>query len=265
MGILNLTEDSFYDGGRYLTDEAIVRRARQILDEGASIIDLGAVSTRPGTSDVPAEEEWPRIERALKLVLRDFPDAVISIDTWRADVAQRAIDAGASIINDVSGGTFDTKMPDVIGKMNVPYVLMHTTAKPELMQQTLVGEDMIPEITSFFETQLALFRDKGSENIILDPGFGFGKSLEQNYQLMSSLSSFQKFNLPILVGISRKSMIYKFLEITPDSALNGTTVLNTVALLKGASILRVHDVREAVESVKIIDNLKRNNRLNNFL
>ena len=253
MGILNVTDDSFYDGGRYTNDAAVLRRAEQILSEGAAIIDVGAVSTKPGAADISVEEEWQRLEKPLELIAKNFPDAVVSVDTWRADIAQRSVEAGAAIINDVSGGTFDERMAEVVGRLQVPYVLMHTTAKPDKMQQQPLGEDMLLTMMQFFARQLAIFKEAGCVDLILDPGFGFGKTLEQNYFLMKNLSAFQIFECPILVGISRKSMIYKLLETSPDEALTGTVVLNTLALQQGASILRVHDVREAVEAVKVFN------------
>ena len=253
MGILNVTDDSFYDGGRYTNDDAVLRRAEQILSEGADIIDVGAVSTKPGAADISVEEEWKRLEKPLALIAKYFPDAVVSVDTWRADIAQRSVEAGAAIINDVSGGTFDERMAEVVGRLQVPYVLMHTTAKPDKMQQQPLGEDMLLTMMQFFARQLAIFKEAGCVDLILDPGFGFGKTLEQNYFLMKNLSAFQIFECPILVGISRKSMIYKLLETSPDEALTGTVVLNTLALQQGASILRVHDVREAVEAVKVFN------------
>lgn len=253
MGILNVTDDSFYDGGRYTNDAAVLRRAEQILSEGADIIDVGAVSTKPGAADISVEEEWKRLEKPLDLIAKHFPDALVSVDTWRADIAQRSVEAGAAIINDVSGGTFDERMAEVVGRLQVPYVLMHTTAKPDKMQQQPLGEDMLLTMMQFFARQLAIFKEAGCVDLILDPGFGFGKTLEQNYFLMKNLSAFQIFECLILVGISRKSMIYKLLETSPDEALTGTVVLNTLALQQGASILRVHDVREAVEAVKVFN------------
>lgn len=253
MGILNVTDDSFYDGGRYTNDAAVLRRAEQILSEGAAIIDVGAVSTKPGAADISVEEEWKRLEKPLELIAKNFPDAVVSVDTWRADIAQRSVEAGAAIINDVSGGTFDERMAEVVGRLQVPYVLMHTTAKPDKMQQQPLGEDMLLTMMQFFARQLTLFKEAGCVDVILDPGFGFGKTLEQNYFLMKNLSAFQIFECPILVGISRKSMIYKLLETSPEEALTGTVVLNTLALQQGASILRVHDVGEAVETVRVFN------------
>lgn len=253
MGILNVTDDSFYDGGRYTNDAAVLRRAEQILKEGADIIDVGAVSTKPGAADISVEEEWKRLEKPLELIAKNFPDAVVSVDTWRADIAQRSVEAGAAIINDVSGGTFDERMAEVVGRLQVPYVLMHTTAKPDKMQQQPLGENMLLTMMQFFARQLAILKEAGCVDVILDPGFGFGKTLEQNYFLMKNLSAFQIFECLILVGISRKSMIYKLLETSPEEALAGTVVLNTLALQQGASILRVHDVREAVETVKVFN------------
>lgn len=252
MGILNFTPDSFYDGGRYRTDSQLLEHAEKMLQEGADVIDVGAVSTRPGAADIPAEEERGKIEHLVSLLRKEFPEAVVSVDTWRAEVAESAILAGADIINDVSGGTFDARMAEVVGRYQVPYVLMHTTAKPNCMQQQVMGENPLAEMMQFFGNQLDIFKKAGCKDIILDPGFGFGKTLEQNYFLLRNLHAFKIFEMPILVGISRKSMIYKLLETTPEHALNGTTVLNTLALLQGANILRVHDVREAVEAVKLV-------------
>lgn len=251
MGILNVTEDSFYDGGQYRTDEAIVKRAGEMLSAGADIIDIGAVSTRPGAQDLPEKEEIDRIRHAVGLVRGRFPEAVISVDTWRASVARAAVPCGANIINDVSGGTFDPDMIPTMGRLQVPYVLMHTPAKPNDMQQHTDYEDILAEMIQFFGQQIEKLHEAHVHDIILDPGFGFGKTLEQNYFVLQNMDAFKVFNLPVLVGISRKSMIYKLLETTPDNALNGTTVVNTLALMKGAHILRVHDVKEAVEAVKI--------------
>ena len=251
MGILNVTEDSFYDGGQYRTDEAIVKRAGEMLAAGADIIDIGAVSTRPGAQDLPEQEEIDRIRHAVGLVRGRFPESVISVDTWRASVARAAVPCGANIINDVSGGTFDSDMIPTMGRLQVPYVLMHTPAKPNDMQQHTDYEDILAEMIQFFGQQIEKLHEAHVHDIILDPGFGFGKTLEQNYFVLQNMDAFKVFNLPVLVGISRKSMIYKLLETTPDNALNGTTVVNTLALMKGAHILRVHDVKEAVETVKI--------------
>ena len=251
MGILNVTEDSFFDGGRYLTEEAVLDRVGELLADGADIIDIGAVSTRPGALDLPEQEEIDRIRRAVTLMHGRFPEAVISVDTWRASVARAAVQCGAHIINDVSGGTFDPDMIPTMGQLQVPYVLMHTPEKPDTMQQHTDYEDILAEMIQFFGQQIEKLHEAHVHDIILDPGFGFGKTLEQNYFVLKNMDAFQVFDLPILVGISRKSMIYKLLETTPDKALNGTTVVNTLALMKGANILRVHDVKEAVEVRKI--------------
>lgn len=251
MGILNVTEDSFYDGGQYRTDEAIVKRAGEMVSAGADIIDIGAVSTRPGAQDLPEQEEIDRIRHAVGLVRGWFPESVISVDTWRASVARAAVPCGANIINDVSGGTFDSDMIPTIGQLQVPYILMHTPEKPDTMQQHTDYEDILADMIRFFGQQIEKLHEAHVHDIILDPGFGFGKTLEQNYFVLQNMDAFKVFNLPVLVGISRKSMIYKLLETTPDNALNGTTVVNTLALMKGAHILRVHDVKEAVEAVKI--------------
>ena len=251
MGILNVTEDSFFDGGQYLTEEAVVDRVGGMLAAGADVIDIGAVSTRPGAQDLPEQEEIDRIRHAVGLVRERFPESVISVDTWRASVARAAVLCGAHIINDVSGGTFDPDMIPTIGQLQVPYILMHTPEKPDTMQQHTDYEDILADMIRFFGQQIEKLHEAHVHDIILDPGFGFGKTLEQNYFVLKNMDAFQVFDLPILVGISRKSMIYKLLETTPDKVLNGTTVVNTIALMKGAHILRVHDVKEAVEAVKI--------------
>ena len=251
MGILNVTTDSFYDGGKYTSEEAIVQRAKQILMEGGDIIDIGAMSTRPNAIEIPENEEIDKIVKATRLVREHFPKTVISIDTYRAAVANAALEVGADMINDISGGTFDPEMIPTIGKWQVPYCLMHTTTKPDTMQQNTHYEDILADILKFFGTQLEKLHQHHVHDIIIDPGFGFGKTLEQNYFLMNNLEVFHQLGYPLLVGISRKSMIYRLLNTTPDHALNGTTVLNTIALMKGTSILRVHDVKEAVETKRI--------------
>lgn len=257
MGILNVTPDSFYDGGKYTSDSAIIKQAEKILSEGARIIDLGAVSTRPGAKEVSAEEEEERLLPVIKVIVNKFPEAIISVDTWRASIAEKAIDSGASIINDISGGIFDNEMFKTIARVNVPYIMMHTKGTPDVMQIEPTYENIVKEISKFFAQQIEKLRLLGVNDIIIDPGFGFGKTLEHNYLLMKQLDYFGFFELPILVGVSRKSMIHKLLDIKPEKALNGTTVLNTTALLKGAKILRVHDVKEAVEVVKIVEKYKK--------
>lgn len=257
MGILNVTEDSFYDGGKYTTETAVLERADQILSEGGDILDIGAMSTRPNALEIPEEEEISRIVKAVRAIRARYPGAVLSIDTYRASVAKAAVEAGADMINDISGGTFDPDMIPAVGELQVPYCLMHTTSKPSDMQQHTEYDDILADMLRFFGRQLEKLHECHVHDIIIDPGFGFGKTLEQNYFLMDNLGVFQQLGLPILVGISRKSMIYKLLDTAPGEALNGTTVLNTVALLKGADILRVHDVREAVEVRKILRNFSK--------
>lgn len=261
MGILNITEDSFYDGGRYLEETAMLKRAEQMLTEGADIIDVGAVSTRPGAADISENIEIERITRSVKSLRAHFPAIRLSIDTWRASVARAAIQNGAQMINDISGGTFDPDMIPLIGELQVPYCLMHCPEKPDVMQQHIHYENLIADMLQFFGRQLSLLYEFHVHDIIIDPGFGFGKTLEQNYILLNNLSAFHQLGLPLLVGVSRKSMIYKLLDCTPEDALNGTTVVNTVALLNGADILRVHDVKAAVEAVKLIESVKCNNRI----
>jgi len=254
MGILNLTPDSFYDGGFYKQEKKILSRVEKTLSEGAGIIDIGAVSTRPGADDVTLAEEIKRLVPAVKRISQEFPEAVLSVDTCRSKVAEEAIINGAHIINDISGGVFDPEMFHVIARLKVPYILMHIKGKPKNMQQNPYYKDVVQELTNFFKAQIAKLNDlRVTENIILDPGFGFGKSLEDNYTLLKNLSSFKDFGCPLLVGISRKSMINKVLGTKPSEALNGTTILHTIALMNGANILRVHDVKEAVEVINLME------------
>lgn len=252
MGILNTTEDSFYDGGYYTCDKAVLERAASMLDEGADLIDVGAMSTRPGASDVDEETEKQDISHTVSLLIKHFPNCLISVDTWRASVAQAAINSGACFINDISGGTFDENMLSVVANARVPYCLMHTPAKPDTMQECTQYDDIISDILRFFGTQIAKLKALGANDIVLDPGFGFGKTTEQNFFLLQNLKAFTCLNLPILAGLSRKSMIYKTLNTNPAEALNGTTVLHTIALQNGANILRVHDVREAKEAITLL-------------
>ena len=257
MGILNITPDSFYAGSRGITEHSIIGRLHQIMDEGASIVDIGACSTRPGADDVSMEEEMSRLRTGLELVRKHRPDAIVSIDTFRADVAKMCVEEyGASIINDISAGQMDEQMFPAIARLGVPYIIMHMKGTPKDMQICPQYDHFLKEIFYFFSEKVQKLRDLGVKDIIIDPGFGFGKTLEHNYQLMNHLEEFKLFELPVLVGISRKSMIYKLLETTPEEALNGTTALNAIAIQKGAHILRVHDVKEAVETVKIIGKMK---------
>ncbi len=252
MGILNVTPDSFFDGGRYEGDDAMLRRARQIVAEGADILDLGAVSTRPGASLPDADAELQRLLPAIALIRAEFPAIPLSVDTFRASVAEECVKAGADIINDISGGLFDERMFPAIADLQVPYVLMHNRTTPDRMAQDTHYDDLVAEVVRFLSEKLDTLYRLGAKDVIIDPGFGFAKTLEQNYELMRKLDAFRVFDEPLLVGISRKSMIYKFFGTNPGEALNGTTALNTFALLHGARILRVHDVKEAVECVRIV-------------
>lgn len=257
MGILNVTPDSFYAGSRRRTEEEITARVAQILDEGASIIDIGAYSSRPNADHISSAEEMDRLRTGLEIIARLHPEAVVSVDTFRADVARMCVEEyGVAIINDISAGEMDTQMFPTVARLGVPYILMHMKGTPQTMQQEPHYDNMLKEVFMYFAQRIAQLRALGVKDLILDPGFGFGKTLEHNYGLMDSLADFSLFELPLLVGISRKSMIYKYLGGTPDDALNGTTVLNTIALMKGADILRVHDVKAAVEAVKIVRKMK---------
>lgn len=259
MGILNATPDSFYAGSRTQSEEEIAQRVHQILDEGAAIIDVGAYSSRPGADDVPAAEEMRRLRHALAIIRREAPEAIVSIDTFRADVAKMCVEEeGAHIINDISGGMLDKNMFRTVARLGVPYILMHIQGTPRTMQQHPHYENLEQEVFLFLSERVDRLRSAGVKDIILDPGFGFGKTLAHNYQLMDHLEDFSEFNLPLLVGISRKSMIYRLLGGTPGDALGGTIALNTIALMKGAHILRVHDVRAAVETVQIVQALRDN-------
>ena len=254
MGILNVTPDSFFDGGKYKTEKKIMKRAEEILEQGGSIIDIGAVSTQPGTDGIPTKDEIERLLPAVKSVKKAFPNAFISIDTYRSWVALKVIEeCGPCIVNDVSGGNFDVHMFDTVGKLGVPYILMHIQGTPLKMQVNPVYEDIIRDISLFFTDQVKKLTKAGVKDVIIDPGFGFGKTIEHNYELLNRLDSFKVFQLPLMVGVSRKSMIYKLLKNNPDEALNGTSVINTLALMGGTDILRVHDVREAVEAIQILN------------
>lgn len=256
MGILNVTPDSFYAGSRMQTEADIAGRAQQILAEGASIIDIGAYSSRPNAENISAEEEMRRLRVGLEIVARNHPDAVISVDTFRADVAEQCVkEYGVAIINDIAAGEMDPKMFETVARLGVPYIMMHMQGTPQNMQSEPHYDDLLKEVFMYFAMKVQQLRDLGVKDIILDPGFGFGKTLEHNYELMAHLEEFSIFELLLLVGVSRKSMIYRLLGGTPQDALNGTTVLDTVALMKGANILRVHDVREAVEAVRMVEKI----------
>jgi dihydropteroate synthase len=249
MGILNLTPDSFYDGGKFNSVENALLHAEKMVAEGAKIIDIGAVSTRPGAHQVSAEEEWSRMEAIIPLIKTNFPGIVLSVDTYRSEIAKKAIQAGAHIINDISGGTLDEKMFETVAELNVPYVLMHIKGTPETMQQNPEYENVVEEVKHFFEERIAKLHALGVKQIILDPGFGFGKTLEHNYQLLNSLDVFVEMGYPVLAGLSRKSMITKLYGGEKKEALTGTIEVNKIALQKGAKILRVHDVKEAMELI----------------
>lgn len=259
MGILNVTPDSFYDGGKYTKETSILKRVETILDQGATFIDLGAYSSRPGANQVSQQEEIQRSVPITKLILKHFPDALISVDTFRAEVARQNIESGASLINDISGGLLDPQMLPTVGKLQVPYILMHMKGDPKTMQQNTQYNNLIKDLLYYFSERIAEARSHKINDIIVDPGFGFAKSLDQNYELMAKLDLLHILKLPLFVGISRKSMIYNLLGTDPKEALNGTTSLNTLALDKGAHILRVHDVKPAIECVKIHQMIKTNN------
>lgn len=260
MGILNITPDSFYSESRKQTEEDIIARIHQIHNEGATIIDIGACSTRPNTVPISSEEEMNRLRKGLQLINRHWPDAIISVDTFRADIAKMCVEEyNAAIINDISSGDMDERMFSTIVRLGVPYIMMHMKGTPQNMQTCPHYHNLIKEIFLYFSERIQKLRDWGAKDLILDPGFGFGKTMEHNYKLINHLDEFHVFGLPLLVGISRKSMIYNLLECTPQEALNGTTVLNTLALIKGANILRVHDVKAAVEAIKIVEKTKASN------
>ena len=257
MGILNVTPDSFYAESRTSNEEHIAARVQQLMDDGADMIDIGGYSSRPGADDVSPEEEMNRLRRGLRVVRRLYPEVPISVDTFRADVARMCVEEeGADIINDISGGMMDRQMFRTVARLGVPYILMHMQGTPDTMQQAPHYENLRREVMLYFAERIDSLCQMGAKDIIVDPGFGFGKTLEHNYELFHHLDDFNLFNLPLLVGISRKSMIYKLLGGTPQTSLNGTTVLNTIALMKGAHILRVHDVKEAVEAKRIVMKMK---------
>ena len=258
MGIINVTPDSFYKQSRFASDDAIVMAAKKMIGEGADILDIGGYSSRPGAEKISAAEEKSRVLPAIKLVNREFPEAIISIDTFRSDIAAGAVlDCGASIINDISGGEADANMFGTIVRLRVPYIIMHMKGEPSGMQRNPVYDDVVAEILKWLGERIVKLQSMGVNDIIIDPGFGFGKTPEHNFELLRCLGDFRIAGLPVLVGLSRKSTIWKTLGITPEESLNGTTVLNTVALLHGADILRVHDVKEAVEAIRLTGRLTR--------
>lgn len=256
MGILNLTPDSFYDGGSHHNIDEVLRHCEKMLTDEADIIDIGAFSSRPGSEIISVEEENRRLLPSLIEIRKRFPEAVISIDTFRKDVAKNALENGADIINDISGGIFDDQMLPFIGETHTPYIMMHCGGSIESLHTNLIKENPCEIVKTFFEKQIEFLANYGEQQIILDPGIGFNKSMKSNFDLLKNIDNYRINNLPVLIGISRKSMIYKTLKTTSQEALNGTTVLNTIALMKGADILRVHDVKEAVEAVKLVSELR---------
>lgn len=256
MGIINLTPDSFYKGSRYSEEGDIVAIAVKMISEGADFLDLGGYSSRPGAENITEEEERERVLPAIKLIKKEIPSAVISVDTFRSGIAKSAVlDCGANIINDISGGEADKKMFGVIAELNVPYILMHMQGNPQNMQDNPVYDDVVADTLRWFAPRIFRLQSDGVKDIILDPGFGFGKTIKHNFEILKRLGDFEVAGLPVLAGLSRKGTIWKTLGITADNALNGTTVLNTVALLNGADILRVHDVKEAVEAVRLLQKM----------
>ena len=257
MGILNVTPDSFYDGGVYITESKIVKRAAQILDEDGQFIDIGAMSTRPGAAEISLQEELDRLLPAVKAVRAEFPEASLSVDTYRSEVVNAVYtEIGDFIVNDISGGTFDTNMFETVAKLHLPYILMHSKGKSDKMQNLPIYEDVVKEVVLFLSAQVLKLKHLGVCDIIIDPGFGFGKTSEHNFEILNRLDAFKIFELPILVGVSRKTMIWKTLGISPEESLNGTTVLNTLALSGGCDILRVHDVKAAAETIKLVGKIK---------
>jgi dihydropteroate synthase len=255
MGILNTTPDSFFEGSRFMNEEEIIGRAGNIIQDGGLIIDIGGYSTRPGAEDISEEEEIKRVVPAIKLIKKEFPDTFISVDTFRSNVARQGLDSGACIINDISGGA-DPEMFKIAAEFKAAYILMHMKGTPQDMVSMAKYDNLLNELLDYFAERLWKLNEVGVKDIIVDPGFGFAKTIDHNFNLLSNLNYFEILNQPVLAGLSRKSMIYKKLRISSDEALNGTTVLNTIALMKGASILRVHDVKEAVQAVKLFKLVK---------
>ena len=256
MGILNVTPNSFFDGGKYKKESEILSQVEKMIRDGATFIDIGAYSSKPNAELVSVEEELSRIIPVVDLILQHFPETLISIDTFRSEVAQACIEKGAAMINDIAAGNLDSKMLEIIAKYNVPYIMMHMRGTPQTMQSLTDYQDIVKEMLYYFSTKIASARSLGINDLIVDPGFGFAKTLDQNYEILKHLDLFDMLELPLLVGVSRKSMVYKPLNSSAGEALNGTTVLNTIALTKGAKILRVHDVKEAVETVQLLNKIK---------
>ena len=258
MGIINATPDSFYDGGKTVTLNEILRQAEGMLNEGAAFLDIGGYSSRPGADDVSETEELQRVLPAVEAIIKEFPEAIISVDSFRSKVAKSAIEAGAAIVNDISGGTKDIEMLSAVSKLKVPFIAMHMRGTPQTMSQLTEYTNITRDVLAYFSERLAAARAAGIDDIIADPGFGFAKTRAQSFELLNNLELFKHLEVPYLIGVSRKSMIYKTIETTADNALNGTTALHAIALLKGASILRVHDVKEAVECVSLLQAMQTN-------
>jgi dihydropteroate synthase len=256
MGILNLTPDSFYDGGKYKTENDILKQVELMLFEGATFIDIGAYSSRPSAKHISQEEELTRLIPVLNTIFGHFPEILISVDTFRSEVAEQSVNAGACMINDISAGSMDNKMFEIIAKLQVPYVIMHMVGTPQNMQQNTIYKNLVHDIIFYFSEKVFELRRLGVNDIILDLGFGFSKTMDQNYELLSKLELFNFLDLPILTGLSRKSMLFKLLDIKPEEALNATSVANTIALQKGSSIIRAHDVKEAMETIIIVEKSK---------
>jgi len=255
MGIINVTPDSFYDGGQTVTKRNILLQAEEMLNDGATFLDIGGYSSRPGAEHISETQEIERVSEAISAILEAFPQAIVSIDTFRSSVAKAAVDHGASIINDISGGELDDKMLITVAKLQVPYILMHMKGTPQNMVQQAMYKNVTKEVLFYFSEKIAKARSLGINDVIADPGFGFAKNRKQNFELLSNLDQFTTLDVPYLVGISRKSMIYRTLQTAPENALNGTTALHSISLLKGASVLRVHDVKEAMECITLLQNL----------
>lgn len=256
MGILNITPDSFYDGGRYLNGKDILHRAEKMLAEGATFLDIGGYSSRPGADDIPQEEELRRVRPAISGIVREFPDALIAIDTFRTEVATAAVGEGAVMVNDISAGSLDSGLPKAVARLGVPLVAMHMRGTPKSMNTLTTYDHLLKDIVSYFHEKIHSFQELGIRDLIIDPGFGFAKTVAQNFTILNQLEALRILGKPLLVGLSRKSMIWRTLQTTAEDALNGTTCLNTIALLRGASILRVHDVKQAVESITLVANLR---------
>lgn len=253
MGILNLTEDSFYDGGQHNSIKKALLQTEKMLDDGAKIIDIGAYSSRPKAKHISLDEEWQRLEKTLQIINKEFSQAILSVDTFRSEIARRSVYNGADIINDISAGNLDLEMFDIVADLNVPYIMMHMQGTPQTMQDNPHYDCIEKEVSNYFLSKVKSLQQKGLKKIIIDPGFGFGKTVEHNYQLLNKLEELHTLELPLLVGVSRKSMVYNVLETDAKNSLNGTTAIHALCLSKGASILRVHDVKEAVECVKLIN------------